>query len=71
MMGMKNVPFKRELIVPRDISPEALNLAEQVLTMIQEQLKERSLKMSTLKPLADDEAYTMVVDSKAQMKSTG
>lgn len=29
MMGMKNVPFKRELIVPRDVSPEALNLAEQ------------------------------------------
>ena len=34
MKGMKNVPFKRELIVPRDVSPEALNLAEQVLTMI-------------------------------------
>ena len=34
MKGMKNVPCKRELIVPRDVSPEALNLAEQVLTMI-------------------------------------
>jgi hypothetical protein len=60
MKDMKNVPFKRELIVPRDVSPEALNLAEQVLTMVQEQLKERSLKMSTLKPLGNDEWHTVL-----------
>lgn len=60
MKGMKNVPFKRELIVPRDVSPETLNLAEQVLTMVQEQLKERSLKMSTLKPLGNDEWHTVL-----------
>lgn len=35
-------------------------LAEQVLTMVQEQLKERSLKMSTLKPLGNDEWHTVL-----------
>lgn len=58
--GHEECSVQRELIVPRDVSPEALNLAEQVLTMVQEQLKERSLKMSTLKPLGDDEWHTVL-----------
>lgn len=51
---------KAGLVIPKDTSAEALNLAEQVLDMVKAGLMERAVKMSTLKPLDDKAEHTFL-----------
>lgn len=51
---------KAGLVIPKDTSTEALNLAEQVLDMVKAGLMERAVKMSTLKPLDDKAEHTFL-----------
>lgn len=51
---------KSGLVIPKDTSTEALNLAEQVLDMVKAGLMERAVKMSTLKPLDDKAEHTFL-----------
>lgn len=48
------------LVIPKETSAEALNLAEQVLDMVKAGLMERAVKMSTLKPLDDKAEHTFL-----------
>lgn len=51
---------KAGLVIPKNTSTEALNLAEQVLDMVKAGLMERAIKMSTLKPLDDKTEHTFL-----------
>lgn len=51
---------KSGLVIPKNTSTEALNLAEQVLDMVKAGLMERAVKMSTLKPLDDKAEHTFL-----------
>lgn len=51
---------KTGLVIPKNTSTEALNLAEQVLDIVKASLMERAIKMSTLKPLDDKAEHTFL-----------